>query len=81
MIKDIVIFTACENCLEGTHEKEYKELETNSDGEQILVDKVDITYVSFELESEKLENQTIAEIIKGKRCRKCQHKALKELFK
>ncbi len=81
MIKDIVVYTVCGHCKEGSHLKEYKELEVNSDGVQVLVDKVGTTHVYFELEPEKLEHKTIAEIIKGKMCRKCQRKSLKELVK
>ena len=81
MIKDIVVFVACRNCNEGLHTKEYKDLEPDKHGIDVLVDKVGITHVSYEIEPDKLENQTIAEFIKNKRCRKCQHKALKELIK
>ena len=81
MIKDVVVFTACRCCGEGTHLKEYKELEKNSDGAEITVDKVGTTHVSFELEPDQLKDKTIAEIVKGKRCRKCQRKSLRELVK
>lgn len=78
---DVKIYVSCGNCAEGTHTKEYAELEKDSFGAERLVTKVGINYVSYDLEPSQLEKQTIAEFVKNKRCRKCQHKALKELIK
>lgn len=81
MTAEIKIFVSCSHCLDGTRKQEYKELEHNSDGEQVLVDKVGVNFVSYELEPEQLEDRTIAEFVASKACRKCRSKALKELIR
>jgi len=81
MIKDVIVFVYCSACNDGLHPKEYRELEPDIYGAKVLVDKVGIDYVSYELEPPQLEIQTIAEFVKNKMCRKCRKKSLKELVK
>lgn len=80
-MSSVTVYVNCEKCLDGTRKQDYKELEHNIDGEQILVDKVGVNFVSYELEAHHLEAQTISEFVASKACRRCRSKALKELIK
>lgn len=78
---EVKVFVWCSSCEDGIQPQQWKELKKNSDNEIILADMVGVNYVSYELEPKQLENQTIAEFVKGKSCRRCDTKSLKELIK